>query len=427
MRRTTICRSNRAALLALVAVPLVCGTLRGQDTTRAAPDTSRAAIPAVPSTESPALAQVPATHTVVRGETLWSISQQYFTDPLLWPEIYRLNISSIEDPHWIYPGQVLTISGQGQGAVAQTTPAETTAVAVTPALTGDTVRAQAVPTDTAVVAAVPTDTTTTPPVEEPPPPPASEAYQTIFDRPASHVEQPADVLRAYANQPYRPLRRGEFYSAGFLTEGEHLPWGQVIGRVDQPAIPRLSTQSVAYQYDQIVIEPPARTSYHVGDSILIARIDRNEGNWGDVVVPVGVARVRDVTKKQLLAEILLQFGRIRDGRVALPLEPFKDPGEVRPTPVKQGLQGHIIAHRDLHALGLTQQILFIDRGRADGVSPGDVFEAYTGELGSPSQEPRAYLEIVHTRQHSSSGLLLNIENPLLKPGLDVRLIRKMPS
>ena len=425
MRRTTICRSNRAALLALVAVPLVCGTLRGQDTLRAAPDTSSNAAPAGQNLTAQTLGQLPATHTVVRGETLWSIAQQYFTDPLLWPEVYRLNTASIEDPHWIYPGQVLTISGAaGQAAVALA-PAETTAAPVTPApASGDTVRAQAVPTDTAAVAAMPTDTST---VEEPPPPAADEAYQTIFDRPASRTQNAQDVIKTYTETPYRPLRRGEFYSAGFLTEGEHLPWGQVLGRTEQPAIARLSTQSVAYQYDQIVIEPPSHASYHVGDSLLIARIDRTEGNWGDVVVPVGVARVMEVAKKQLLADIVLQFGRIRDGRLALPLEPFKDLGEVRPTPVQRGLQGHVIAHRDLHALGLTQQILFIDRGRADGVSLGDVFEAYTGEVGTPSAEPRAYLQIVHTRQHSASGLILNLENPQIKPGLAVRLIRKMPS
>ncbi len=106
MRRTTICRSERAALLALVAGLLAGGglapALAAQDTTQAAQDTTRAA---------PAPGQIPASHTVSKGETLWSIAQLYFTDPLLWPEIYRLNTALIDDPHWIYPGEVLNLTG----------------------------------------------------------------------------------------------------------------------------------------------------------------------------------------------------------------------------------------------------------------------------------------------------------------------------
>src|SRR5437879_2862632 len=98
MRRTTICRSSRAVLLALVAGLLGVPGLGAQDTTRAAADTSQA--PAAPA------GQVPESHVVTRGETLWSISQLYFGDPLLWPEIYRLNTAVVEDPHWIYPGEV---------------------------------------------------------------------------------------------------------------------------------------------------------------------------------------------------------------------------------------------------------------------------------------------------------------------------------
>src|SRR2546427_8951887 len=51
-------------------------------------------------------------------------------------------------------------------------------------------------------------------------------------------------------------------------------------------------------------------SYHVGDSLLLARIDRDVASWGDVVVPVGVARVTDVQKRQLLGDVIMQFGRI---------------------------------------------------------------------------------------------------------------------
>jgi len=378
------------------------------------------------------MAQVPASHTVARGETLWSIAQMYFADPLLWPEIYRLNTNVVEDPHWIYPGEVLVL-GPVAGVVAQ---GGDTVVAVpqdTSAAAADTVKAQAgdtiaaVPTDT-----TPADTTQAAFVEPPPPEPVGESYETMFDRRRTTQQRVQDVLRAYIHQPYRPLRAGEFYAAGFLTENERLPWGTVIGVTTPPAIYRLSDRSTAMTYDEISIKPPSRASYHVGDSLLVARIDRalQFGDWGEVVVPLGIARVTSVEEEQVLARVITQFGRIRNGHLSLPLEPFKNPGEVRPTPVEQGLAGHLLASRDSRPIATPQQFFFIDKGRHDGVVPGDVFEVYrpaTGDLGSASEEVRAVLMIVHTREHSATGLVLQIMHPGLDPHLPVRLIKKMPS
>ena len=428
MRRTTICRSSRAVILALAALPLMWRVLPAQDTTHAVQqqDTTQAA--------AAFQGQVPSSHTVVRGETLWSISQMYYNDPLLWPEIYRLNTAVIEDPHWIYPGEVLnlsevvTVAQRGDTTIARAP--DTTSVAA------DTVRADTiaavVPTDTAAapIDTIPADTTQL--IVEPPPPTVAESYETIFDRRRTNQQVVQDVLRAYVHQPYRPIRAGEFYAAGFLSEEERLPWGQVIGATAVPAIHRLTERTSATTFDEIAIRPPRNASYHVGDSLLLARLDPGFtfGSWGDIVVPVGIARVTSIEERQVLSQVVVQFARIHEGHVAMPLEPFRDPGQVRPTPVAQGLTGRLIGPRDPHPIAGAQQFYFIDKGRRDGVTIGDIFEVYKpaqGFAGAASEEVRAVMMIVHTRERSATGLLLQISNPALDQGLPVRLVKKMPS
>jgi hypothetical protein len=57
-------------------------------------------------------AEAPERHVVVKGDTLWDISEKFLQNPWKWPQVWQFNQEQIKNPHLIYPGDVVLLTLQ---------------------------------------------------------------------------------------------------------------------------------------------------------------------------------------------------------------------------------------------------------------------------------------------------------------------------
>lgn len=55
----------------------------------------------------------PDSYVVKRGDTLWAISGLFLRSPWRWPELWGMNLEQVRNPHRIYPGQALYLEKVG--------------------------------------------------------------------------------------------------------------------------------------------------------------------------------------------------------------------------------------------------------------------------------------------------------------------------
>ena len=362
------------------------------------------------------------THTVREGDTLWDLARQYRGDPFLWPDLYRLNTSVVEDPHWIYPGEVLQLAG---GADVASVPAQDTPP----------------PSDSAS-APLADEAAESPATGSEADPSAPASLASLTEPSAAPEDQPrlwgpppgrtmTETLRAYLEQPYRPLRRSEFHSSGFLSEGQKLPFGKVHGTVTPPQIQATANNNNALPYAAVAVSAPKGATYQVGDSLLAVVVGREVRGYGQVIQPSGILQVMDTAGGKYVASVVAVYGPIRSGQRVLPLERFGDPGNAHAVPVSDGVRASLLGGTGRQDLKAPQMVVFLDKGRQAGVAPGDLFEIRrTPERLDDGNvrvnEVMATLQVVHVRERSATARLLNVISPDIPSGLEARQVAKLP-
>ncbi|MBI3391785.1 MAG: LysM peptidoglycan-binding domain-containing protein [Nitrospirae bacterium] len=300
-----------------------------------------------------------ASHDVVKGDTLWGITSSYLKDPFLWPKVWKAN-PDIKNPDLIYPGQKIAIPG------APAKPSKTEAEA----------KAEEKGAPEAVAAAKPEEAAAGAEEARPAVPPA----------------------------PVDPTLKKLILSAGYV--GSVPAGGEVVGSWDNKVL--------LGQEDTIYIAHGPNFNPQTGSKVSIVRTVRavkhpiTGRNLGYLIKSLGYAEVTATDGRVATARVIRSYDAIEEGdRVTDFAEPSGADqmvaGEVTPA-----VKGHIVETADNKNSNGQHDIVYIDRGRKDGIRVGAKFAVILPGLVKKARWSEARIQLPH--QLVSEAKVISIQD-----------------
>ncbi len=272
----------------------------------------------------------PRRYTVQKGDTLWDISNSFLSDSFLWPKVWKNN-PAIANPDLIYPGNVIIFPGE-----------------------------EIAPPPMPLVEA---------PVAPPAPPriAAPAPVEVVKGTPPEIPEEPAEVPRG--------PDLGLLATSGYILTGER-GLGTVVGARDN--------RKIMGEGETIYLLPGRGVALEAGDQFTLYRIVRkvyhpkSRKYVGDLIRILGFIDVteKNPNEKTVSARVLTSFDFIREGDLFMPvklpedaLEPIDTPAAAPP----DGLRGFIVEVKEDRNAQAQFDVVYLDRGRQDGLRTGDRF------------------------------------------------------
>jgi hypothetical protein len=324
------------------------------------------------------------THVIKSGDTLWALAQQYYKDPYLWPQLWESN-TWIEDAHWIYPGDVLLIEGEGSNAAA-TAEGEGALATVTPR-------------------------------EEP-----SNFFTSTQDTGIPTARLTTE------NRPIALAAESDIYCYGYIGDPDE-PMPNVISSheaVDIKYLPATTHAARATLGDLVYVTGGASTGLVAGETYLIVNpaeivkhpeTGRTIGRQYNYLGQVRILCTEDGRSRAIVTETCREIpigARLKPiPQLPIPIARVPSPAEWCDAPTGKA-SGYIVGSREWQ-LGLVEgNLVQIDLGTENGIQPGD-FLTVTRRSQLRGQPPMVLgqIGVLTTEARTASAVVLQVRRELL--------------
>jgi hypothetical protein len=289
--------------------------------------------PGVVRTQDQDAGTAPDTYTVRPGDTLWDLAGRFLKNPWYWPKVWSYN-PQIDNPHWIYPGNLVRFFAGGEEGPARVEPIKQDDESIT-----------------------------------------SPHEMEDFSKADMKAPVPADDDTVSVVGPYRigytqpkGLRSRR---ASFVTKRELDESGLISAAFEEKLM--LSTHDKAYARFRTT------TPVKPGEQYVIYRTEGSVVHpitgalFGYMTAIIGTGRVTAIDSNAATLIIADTYEPIERGAL---LGPWNErlKGQVVRRPNQREMDGYIIAvpRDDLTEIG-EHHMVFLDRGQQDGVQEGNVF------------------------------------------------------